>query len=263
LTKLENEVSRFAVDRKSYSSDRTQAVKKHRPGIAAVFKTAKHRLGTIAASPKAHARAFVVRLRRLLTAVRGVSIPTITSKPKRIPSEGKPTSSKERTAQKSETIIGVLLAICFGLVIICSALFAMLMVQVRDMKSEMAHWQKEIASIGMRLTKNEQLAQRITSNPPRAAVDQPQHAPFALNEADRKIIRQFIKILPPKPGAEPSIHLGDEVPAASSVPVQQALIDQLPKLRGARFSIDRDGTIVIISQGSNHADAIVQYEQPR
>jgi hypothetical protein len=259
LTKLENEVSRFAVDRESYSSDRTQAVKKHRPWIAGLFKTAKHRLGTIAALPKAQAH----RLRRLLTAVRGISIPTITSRPKSIPSEGKPASSKERTAQKSEIVIGVLLAICFGLVMICSALFAILMVQVRDMKSEMAHWQKEIASIGMRLTKTEQLAQRITSNPPPAAVDQPQHAPFALNEADRKIIRQFIKILPPKPGAKPSIHLGDEVPAASSAPVQQALIDQLPKLRGARFSIDRDGTIVIISQGSNRADAIVQYEQPR
>jgi hypothetical protein len=42
-------------------------------------------------------------------------------------------------------------------------------------------------------------------------------------------------------------------------PIPESLVDQLPKLRAARFSIDQDGAIIIIGAGSNRADVVIGY----
>jgi hypothetical protein len=42
-------------------------------------------------------------------------------------------------------------------------------------------------------------------------------------------------------------------------PIPASLVDQMPKLRGARFSIDQDGAIIIIGEGSNRVDAVLSY----
>jgi len=160
------------------------------------------------------------------------------------------------------------LAVCFGLVSICSILLVAALLQIRDMKSEIARWEQNLAGTKARLAKSQNLVQQLIArdstpaiNHPQHAANQPQHAALTLSETDKKMIRQFIKFLPPKPGAKPKIQLGDEISSASSAPIPQALVDQLPKLRGARFSIDQDGTIVIVGEGSSRADALIARQQ--
>jgi hypothetical protein len=40
-------------------------------------------------------------------------------------------------------------------------------------------------------------------------------------------------------------------------PVPESLVGRIPKLRGARFLVDDSGAIVIVGDGSNRADVVV------
>ena len=73
-----------------------------------------------------------------------------------------------------------------------------------------------------------------------------------------KAIRAFIKVLPSKPGSQQKIHVGDEMLDTRSAPVPEPLVKQLPKLRGAKFLVDQNGAIIIVGEGSNRADAVIE-----
>ena len=73
-----------------------------------------------------------------------------------------------------------------------------------------------------------------------------------------KAIRTSIKVLPPKPGAQAKIRVGEEVSDVRSAPVPESLSTQIPKLRGARFSIDDNGAIVLFAEGSNYVGAVIE-----
>jgi hypothetical protein len=271
LVKLEREISRLIGGRMVHRSHRTHLSKKRRQTTSSHYaKSVRDRLSVVAASVKIYSRAIVVPLHKLLAAIRRPSIPSIAHKPRVAVSQNHVAPSNKKTIGKTINSTGVLLAVCFGLVSICSILLVAALLQIRDMKSEIARWEQSLAGTKARLAKSESLVQQLIareSNPainqPQRAANQPQHAGLTLSEADKKMVRQFIKFLPPKPGAKPKIHLGDEILSTSSAPIPQELIDQLPKLRGARFSIDQDGTIVIVGEGSSHADALIARQQTK
>lgn len=108
-----------------------------------------------------------------------------------------------------------------------------------------------------RLKQVEKIANAKIIKEASAPEPQSRHTRIMLSNDDRKLIRQFIKVLPPKPGAKQKIHLGDKISNYTSVPVPPSLVDQMPKLRGARFLLDQNGNIVIIGAGSARADAVV------
>jgi hypothetical protein len=149
----------------------------------------------------------------------------------------------------------LLISICFGLLTISAIIIATLFIQIKELKMEVAQTQRATMARLERLEKTAR--QRIVIKEPPVSEPQPQLAQLALNEADRKLIRQFIKVLPPKPGAQPKIHLGDKISDVTLVPVPESLVEQVPKLRGARFSIDQNGSIIIIGEGSSRADAVI------
>jgi hypothetical protein len=135
-----------------------------------------------------------------------------------------------------------------------------LFLQIRDLKTEIAQSKTEVAITKAQLGQLEKAAhQPAVKEPTPAGKVQTAHLPLSFSDADIKIIRQFIKVLPPKPGTPQKIHLGDEIRNMAVAPVPQSLIDQLPKLRGARFSIDQDGSIIISGEGSNQVDAVLSY----
>jgi hypothetical protein len=149
----------------------------------------------------------------------------------------------------------VFISVCFGLLIVAGILVAVLYLQVKALKTELAMGQRRVAVITARVNQLEKNNQQKPGKDP-APTDQP-HAEIALSKADLKVIRQFIKVLPGAPGAEQKIRVGDDVSNITAVPVPESLVEQLPKLRGARFSIDPSGVIVLIGEGSKKADAIV------
>ena len=135
-----------------------------------------------------------------------------------------------------------------------------LFLQIHDLKIEIAQTGTELATIKSRFVQLEKLAQQISINETTPTKkNQATHEPLIFSEADIKVIRQSIKVLPPKPGALQKFHVGDEISDSTVAPIPESLVDQLPKLRGARFSIDQDGAIIIIGAGSNRVDAVLSY----
>jgi hypothetical protein len=139
-------------------------------------------------------------------------------------------------------------------------MIAALFMQIRDMKVEIAFLKQHLAAADTHLNRLEATSQekmikeaKTPETPP-----SPPHVQIALSNDDMKVIRASIKVLPSEPGAQPKIHLGQDVSNTSMVPLPESLVNRIPKLRGARFLVDENGAIVIIGDGSNRADVVVE-----
>ncbi len=144
-----------------------------------------------------------------------------------------------------------LVSICFGLLAICGVLIALLFLQVKDMKVR-------LAAAEAHLSKIEKIAQQQIVKEQKRPDASPRHLPITLDNDDMKAIRAFIKVLPSKPGAQQKIHVGEEISDNRSAPLPESLVNQMPKLRGAKFLVDDNGAIIIIGQGSNRAGAVIE-----
>jgi hypothetical protein len=137
-------------------------------------------------------------------------------------------------------------------------IIALLFVQIKDMKGEIARWQQNLSATQTQLRQVEKAAQQKAENAVKAADARAQFGPIVLGKDEMKAIRASIKVLPPKPGAQAKIRVGEEVPDVRSAPVPESLTSQIPKLRGARFSIDDNGAIVLFAEGSNYVGAVIE-----
>jgi hypothetical protein len=171
---------------------------------------------------------------------------------------GRMATSKERPIGRTGVPVTLFISIFFGLLCICGIMIAVLFVQFRDMKIQIAQWEQSLATTEARLSRVEKNAQQRIATESKIANAQAQHVPITLGNDDMKVIRAFIKVLPSKPGAQQKIHLGDEISDIPSAPVPESLVKQLPKLRGASFFIDQNGAIIIIGGGSKRADAVIE-----
>jgi hypothetical protein len=156
------------------------------------------------------------------------------------------------------TALGI--SICFGLLVVCGIMIAALFTQIRDMKADIAFLKQHLAASDTHLSRLEEITQqkvikeaKIPETPA-----SPPHMQITLSNDDMKVIRASIKVLPSEPGAQQKMHLGQEISNASTVPVPESLVSKIPKLRGARFLVDENGAIIIIGEGSNHADVVVE-----
>jgi hypothetical protein len=80
---------------------------------------------------------------------------------------------------------------------------------------------------------------------------------FILTRDEIQLIRDFIKVPPPLPGAAQKISVGDRLPDIALALLPEPIMDKVPKLRGARFTVDRNSAIVVVAPGSNRADVII------
>ena len=229
-----------------------------RNALAAGLQFSRRELQIAIAYSVNWARISVVSLHRLASAIRIPSQPRARPRARaiRIAAPASPTSLQTiQPSAKANTLERVFISVCFGLLIVAGILVAVLYLQVKALKTELAMGQRRVAVITARVN---QLEKNNQQKPGKDSAPTDQlHAEIALSKADLKVIRQFIKVLPAAPGAEQKIHVGDDVSNITAVPVPESLVEQLPKLRGARFSIDQSGVIVLIGEGSKKADAIV------
>src|SRR5262249_39790716 len=89
--------------------------------------------------------------------------------------------------------------------------------------------------------------------------DGPRRAPIELGNDDMKAIRASIRVLPSTSGAEqPKTRVGDKISDTKSAPIPESLVTQMPKLRGTKFFVDQNSAIIIIGEGSNRVDAVIE-----
>jgi hypothetical protein len=174
----------------------------------------------------------------------------------KVANHGKQTAKNEAIGRASA--IGFSLSICFGLLVMCGVIIVLLFLQLRDLKVEMAVFRQRLAATEANVGKFEKIAQQKTADESRISDAAPRRIPIKLSNDDVKVVRSSIKVLPPKPGVQQKIHVGDAILNAGSAPVPESLVNQLPKLRGAKFLVDQNSAIVIIGEGSNRADAVIE-----
>jgi hypothetical protein len=80
---------------------------------------------------------------------------------------------------------------------------------------------------------------------------------FALSREEIQLIRDFIKVPPPLPGAAQNINIGDHLPETTLAPLPEPIMEKVPKLRGARYTVDRNSAIVVVAPGTDRADVII------
>jgi hypothetical protein len=152
------------------------------------------------------------------------------------------------------------ISICFGLLVCSGIVIATLFTQVREMQADIGSLKLRLAGMDSHVSRLELTAQqkivkeaKIAETPP-----PPRRVPINLTNDDVKLIRSSIKVLPSQPGAQPKVQLGQEVSAISTVPIPGSVVGQIPKLRGARFLVDDNGAIIIVAEGSNRADVVIE-----
>lgn len=256
LIKLEREIAGIA-DRIRSGMDRSHTRFKIRRTIAASITAIKQKGAFLFALLRDYGLSTIKSARQLIRVAihsgsrRSTSKSTVTFPTKKI-------IRKRSTTHQANALEYVFISICLGLIVICGVLILALFLQMKEMKVKIEQSELDLAANRAKLNRLEKLSQQSVikeSNPAKKA--QPIRPALSFSEADIKAIRQFIKVLPPKPGAEQKIHLGDEISNLTLAPVPESLVEKLPKLRGARFTIDEDSSIAIIGEGANKVDAVL------
>ena len=185
----------------------------------------------------------------------------------RPPSRGYEAQTVKRKEVEVKRVAGgkvsaLAISICFGLLVCSGIVIATLFTQVRDMQADIAVLKLRLAGVDSHLTRVEVTAQQNISKEAKIAETAPpppaRRVQISLSNDDIKLIRASIKVLPSQLGAEPKVQLGQEISAISTVPVPGSVIGQIPKLRGARFLVDDNGAIIIVAEGSNRADVVIE-----
>lgn len=255
--KLEREISGIAGRIRRGIDHSRSRLKKWR---TAFVKLIKQNLVVVIALSRQYRLAITASARKLINAASHAGSRPTARKSNVVP----PTVPSVRKNPRTNALEHLFISACLGLIGVSGVLILALFLQIRDMKAKIEQSEIELATNRAHLNRVEKLVQQtiatqqtIIKEPTPAKKAQLEHLPLSFSEADIKIIRQYIKVLPPKPGSPPKIHIGDEIKDLAVAPVSESLIGQLPKLRGARFSIDQDGAIIIIGEGSNRVDAVL------
>jgi len=255
LVKLEREIGGVA-DHIAGNTNRARTMGAPRTAVARFFRAAGQE---IAAAIRYNWRQFVdwaSWARRLVTiAVRPA---TQVYPPAMLASAKRRVTPKAAKPASTGGVSLFLVSICFGLLVLSGAIIALLFLQIKDMKGEIARWQQNLSATQTQLRQVEKNAQQKVDSEVKAAAARTRHVPIALTTDEFKAVRASIKVIPSKPGTQSKIHVGDDVADPKSAPVPESLTIQIPKLRGARFSIDDNGAIVLFAEGSNRVDAVIE-----
>ncbi len=81
---------------------------------------------------------------------------------------------------------------------------------------------------------------------------------FRLTQEEKQLVRSYIKASPAAPDAVSTISVGGDLHHMPLLPLPAQIVGRAPRLLGARFTIDRNGAIVITLRNSQVADAVIQ-----
>ncbi len=84
------------------------------------------------------------------------------------------------------------------------------------------------------------------------------HPTFRLTRDETQLVRSYIKASPAAFDMAPTISVGGDLRHMPLLPLPAQIIGKAPRLGGGRFTIDRNGAIVISLRNSQVADAVIQ-----
>jgi hypothetical protein len=163
--------------------------------------------------------------------------------------------------RRGKAAIGIVLAV-FLVLALGVAIFA----QFNRFNIEMAGVKRDLAATREKLVKLEAnvasalLADKMKHRTDDRMLDNTVAVPtpaFALTRDEIQVIRDFIKVPPPLPGAPQNINVGDRIPDTALASLPEPIMEKVPKLRGARFTVDRNSAIIVVTPGTNRADVII------
>ena len=162
---------------------------------------------------------------------------------------------------RANRTLKILLSTILVMLAVATAIGGTMLAQMTAGKTEIARLRGDVAALSERLSRIEKGTVQLGTAPPvpdRAATRSSPTAPVALSLTfdEMSVVRTVIRLPPPPAGATPSIAIGDAVPEPRLMPMPEAIVDKLPKLRGTRFTTDRNQAIVIVGRG-NRAEAII------
>jgi hypothetical protein len=265
LIKLERKISAVANQIRG-KTNRSGAFRRKGLTTPRFANLTKQKLAAVAAFCRNRGIAIAVWIRKLIdAAIRGASFSAKARSKRPIPALERPASPNRRVSEDVGNVAVILVCACLGLVSVCAIVDVVLLVQIRELKTDMAQMGYEFAATKARVNQLENVTRQISNEQSEAASNrnvakaQLKQPPLILGNADIQIVRQFIKVAPPPLGVQAKLSVGDDIAQLTASPIPISLADALPKLRGASFSIDQDGSIIIIGAGSNRIDAVIPY----
>jgi len=161
----------------------------------------------------------------------------------------------------------VVWAFIFACVLIMIGSGTVVLLQLRNIRGEIRGLKDELTIVRQRVAKAEAKLNAVSPEA-RGSTDRtearangisnrPDPPPFTLSREEVQVIRDFIKVPPPRRGVTRNINVGDVVSSAGLASLPELVMEKIPKLRGARFTVDRSGAIIIAAPGSNRADLII------
>jgi hypothetical protein len=87
---------------------------------------------------------------------------------------------------------------------------------------------------------------------------QGERAAFRLTQEEKQLVRSYIKASPASSDAAATISVGGDLRHMPLLPLPPQIVGRAPRLAGGRFTVDRNGAIVITLRNSQMADAVIQ-----
>ena len=264
LRRLEQEISRFIRRRRAHRV-RFQAVQQWADGLLTRLRARWILLRAATTGPRKRLAAAAWSLRKTLDPVRHLPAPPKPHNPAgSVPSPPTATSSAARSPLPSrrDRVESVVLWFCCIFIVLCGIVLFAGGQELRRLQSETINSDAQIRVLHERIAKLEKDTQALRNRTSEAT--QPpkmERNALALTRDEEKLIRQYIKVLPSQTAGSTPVQPGQPLGAISTAPIPDALIEQIPRLSGARFSIDGTGAIIISRAGSSRVDAVLTYSQ--
>ena len=261
LHRLEQEISRFI--RRRRHSLRLQAFSHWADDVLSVLRARWILLRSATTGPRQRFALTVRSLRRTLTVQ--PAIKPQSRVPQGYPSNAPPakgTAVNGSLPGRRDRLESVVVWLCCIFVAVGGVLLIAAGREMRHMVDDLAASHAQIRMLQDRVAKIEKEALTL-----RSAMDSAAATPvvakstLSLTRDEQKLVRDFIKVLPSQSAAPMTIQPGQMLGTISTAPLPDAIVDQIPRLSGARFSIDPSGAIIISAAGSNRVDALVTYPQ--
>jgi hypothetical protein len=170
-----------------------------------------------------------------------------------------------RTSARGSGIGGIVLSVLAPLVLVICAGTVIAITQIKSLKSEITTLERQLVPLKKLVAEAEQPKNNMDQkpSPSLAAADKgkpnaelrPSPPSLTLSPDEMRLIREYIKPAPFTGPAAPPINVGDSV-TIGTIPLPSPLMEKVPKLHGARFTI-RNGAIIILKRDSRQADAVV------
>ena len=261
LRRLEQEISRF-IRRRRAPSLRVQTIKRWADDLVIQLRARWILLRAATTGPRQRLALGARSLRRTLNPQSQPRPAKLHAKPIEAPADvpaAMPTGPVIRS-NAANPLESVVLWLCCIFVAVGVVLLIAAGRQIREIVKDVENSHAQIRVLQERIAKLEKDAQTLrTASESAARTPVVTKTALSLSRDEVKIVRQFIKVLPSQSAAPMTIEAGQPLGTMSTAPLPEAIIEQIPRLAGARFSIDSSGAIIISGAGSNRVDAIVTY----